>query len=41
MFIAGYNTLASHPAIKKIPFLENVMKKLGNAITSIQWKDLK
>jgi hypothetical protein len=40
MFIAGYNTLASHPAIKKIPFLENVMKKLGNAITSIQWKDL-
>jgi len=40
MFIAGYDVLASHPAVKKVPFLENVIKKLGAAIISVQWKDL-
>jgi len=41
MFIAGYDVLASHPAVKKVPFLENVIKKLGAAIISVQWRDLK
>jgi len=40
MFIAAYDVLASHPAVKKVPFLENVIKKLGAEIISIQWKDL-
>ncbi|ORX53713.1 hypothetical protein BCR36DRAFT_410897 [Piromyces finnis] len=40
IFIAAYDVLASHPAVKKIPFLENVIKKLGAEIISIQWKDL-
>ncbi|KAG4085331.1 hypothetical protein H8356DRAFT_964723 [Neocallimastix lanati (nom. inval.)] len=40
MFIACYNILASHHLIKKIPFLENVIKNLGAAITSIRWRDL-